>query len=83
MKTLKKRENRKKTIHILISSKKPSFMYVVISKMIQFDKFFHPVVLYENHLICIFMNIYEISKNDGRIIGKKKVSNDQELGPCG
>ena len=62
---------------------KPSFMYVVISKMIQFDKFFHPVVLYENHLICIFMNIYENSKNDGKIIGKKKVSNDQELGPWG
>ena len=47
------------------------------------DKFFHPVVLYENHLICIFMNIYENSKNDGKIIGKKKVSNDQELGPWG
>ena len=30
-----------------------------ISSVIQFDKFFHPVVLYENYLICIFMNINE------------------------
>ena len=30
-----------------------------ISSVIQFDKFFHPVVLYENYLICIFMNIKE------------------------
>ena len=30
--------------------------------MIQFDKSFHPVVLYENYLICIFMNINENSK---------------------
>ena len=59
---------------------KTSFIYVVISNVIQLNKFFHPVVLYENHLICIFMNIYENSKNDGKIIGKKKVSNDQELG---
>ena len=35
---------------------------VFISSVIQFDKFFHPVVLYENYLICIFMNIYEILK---------------------
>ena len=27
--------------------------------VIQFDKFFHQVVLYENDLICIFMNINE------------------------
>ena len=27
--------------------------------MIQIDKFFHPVVLSENYLICIFMNINE------------------------
>ena len=43
---------------------------VFISSAIQFDKFFHPVVLYENYfmviyenyLICIFMNINEILK---------------------
>ena len=28
-----------------------------LSSVIQFDKFFHTVVLYENYLICIFMNI--------------------------
>ena len=27
--------------------------------MIQFDQSFHPMVLYENHLICIFMKINE------------------------
>ena len=58
-------------------------MYVVISNMVQYDKFLHPVVLYENHLICIFIKIYENLKKDGKITGKKKVSNDQELGPCG
>ena len=35
----------------------------------QFDKLFHPVVLYENYLICIFMNINEILKNEGKTIG--------------
>ena len=32
---------------------------VFISSVIQFDKLFHPVVLYENYLICMFMNINE------------------------
>ena len=44
---------------------KPPLLPVFISSAIQFDKFFHPVVLYENYLmvlyenylICIFMNI--------------------------
>ena len=27
--------------------------------MVQFDKSFHPAVLYEQYLICIFMNIHE------------------------
>ena len=31
-----------------------------ISSVIQFDKFFHPVVLHDNYLICILMNINEI-----------------------
>ena len=38
---------------------KPPLLPVFISSVIQFDKFFHPVVLYENYLICIFMNINE------------------------
>ena len=35
---------------------------IFIYSVIQFDNFFHPVVLYENYLICIFMNINEILK---------------------
>ena len=38
---------------------KPPLLPIFISSEIQFDKFFHPVVLYENYLICIFMNINE------------------------
>ena len=34
--------------------------------MVQFDKSFHPVVLYEYYLICIFMIIYENLKNEGK-----------------
>ena len=41
---------------------KPPLLPVFISSVIQFDKFFHPVVLYENYFICIFMNINEILK---------------------
>ena len=47
------------------------YIYVVISKEIQFDKSFHLVVLDLNYPICIFMNIYEILKNDRKIIGEK------------
>ena len=46
--------------------------------MIGFDKFFYPVVLYANDLICLFMNIYANLKND-----VNRISNDQELEPCG
>ena len=49
---------------------KPSWMYVIISYMIQFDKLFYPVVLYKNYLISIVMNIHVNLKNDGKIIGK-------------
>ena len=38
---------------------KPPLLSVLISSEIQLYKFFHPVVLYENYLIYIFMNIYE------------------------
>ena len=41
---------------------KPPLLPVFISSVIQFDKFFHPVVLDENYLIRIFMNINEILK---------------------
>ena len=34
--------------------------------MLQFDKSIHPVVLYEYHLICMFMNIHENLKIDGK-----------------
>ena len=43
---------------------KPSLMYVIISYVIQFDKLFYPVVLYEKYLICIVMNMYVNLKND-------------------
>ena len=36
-----------------------SMFYVFISSVMQFDKSIHPVLLYENYLICIFMNINE------------------------
>ena len=39
---------------------KPPLLPVFISSVNQFDKFFHPGVLYENYHICIFMNINEI-----------------------
>ena len=38
---------------------KTPLLPVFKTPVIQFDKFFHPVVLYENDLICIFMNINE------------------------
>ena len=56
-----------------------SLVYIVrcyIPYVIQFDKLFHPVVEDVNYLICIIMNIYERLKNDRKIIGKKKISND-------
>ena len=46
---------------------KPPFF---ISSVIQFDKFFHPVVLYDNYLIYIFMNINEILKMREKAMGK-------------
>ena len=41
---------------------KPPLLPFFISSVIQFDKFFYLVVLYENYLIYIFMNINEILK---------------------
>ena len=33
--------------------------------IVEFDKSFHPVVLYENYLICIFLTINENLKHEG------------------
>ena len=49
---------------------KPPVLPVFISPVIQFDKFFHPVVLYENYLICIFMNINENFRTERKILEK-------------
>ena len=49
---------------------KPPLWPVFISSVIQFDKFFHPVVLDENDLICIFMNVNEILKMREKTMGK-------------
>ena len=41
-----------------------SLLHVVMSSVIQFDKSIHPMVLYENDLISIFMNVYvNLQKN--------------------
>ena len=72
MKTLKMRQNHK-SINEYISAKniiKPAYLPVFISSVIKFDKFFHPVVLYENDPICIFMNINENLKNERKILEK-------------
>ena len=42
-----------------------SLPYNYLSLVIKFDKSFHPVVLYENYLICIFMNFNENLKKQG------------------
>ena len=49
---------------------KPLLLPVFISSVIQFNKLFHPVVPYENYLICIFMNINEILKLREKTMGK-------------
>ena len=54
-----------------------------ISSWMQYDKSFHPMVLYENHLINIFMNMYENLKmmnNHGRTWGSLKVKSMQRPG---
>ena len=56
-------------------------MYVIIAYVIQFDKLFYPVVLYENYLNCIVMNIHVNLKKMGKSLESKKVSNDMEVGP--
>ena len=51
---------------------KPPLLPVFISSVIQFDKFFHPGVLYENYLICIFMNINKNFSNERKNLRKIK-----------
>ena len=40
--------------------------------MVQFDKFIHPMVQYENDLISIFMNVYVNLKNEGKLFKNYK-----------
>ena len=47
---------------------KPPLLHVFISSAIQFDKYCHIMVLYGNYLICIFMKINEIFKNEDKAI---------------
>ena len=51
---------------------KPPLSPVFISSVIKFDNIFHPVVLYENYLICIFMNINENFSNERKNLRKIK-----------
>ena len=50
---------------------KPPLLPAFISSVIQFDKFFRPVALYENYLICMFMNINENFSNERKKILEK------------
>ena len=43
---------------------KPPLLPVFIFSVIQFDKLFHTVVLYEKYCICIFMNINDNLSNE-------------------
>ena len=44
-------------------------LHVFISSVMQFDTDFYLKVLYEIYLICIFVNINEYLKKEGKIIG--------------
>ena len=69
MKTLKMRLNHKKHISAQNIIKLLLLQVFFISSVIQLDKSFHLVVLYENYLICIFMNINENLKMKKKTIG--------------
>ena len=51
-----------------ISSPKPSLLHVVVPFIILYNNSFHPVVLLENNLICIFMIILEKVSEGGEIV---------------
>ena len=58
-------ENHKNVINKLILASnytRPPLLHVFISSVMQFDKVFYLMVLYENYLICIFVNINEYLK---------------------
>ena len=72
-------ENLKKWVKIIkntinkqipaLNHHQTSVVACFMTPVIHYDKFFHPVVQYENFLICIFMNIKENLKNEGKMIG--------------
>ena len=74
MKTYKNEvKSQKKNINEHISAQKhqkTTIVAIFISLVIQFDKSFLPVVLYENYLICIFMNINEKFVMKAKILEK-------------
>ena len=47
---------------------KTTIVACFISSVIQFDKYCHPLVLYGNYLICIFMKINENFKSEDKAI---------------
>ena len=55
-------------INQLISSPKPSLLHVVVPFIILYNNSFHPVVLLENNIICIFMIILEKVSKGGEIV---------------
>ena len=66
---------KKKNIDKMISAPKhhqtTTIAQFFSSSVIQFDKIFHLMALYENYLICIFMNINENFKNEDKTIELK------------
>ena len=50
---------------------KPSLLHVVVPFIILYNNSFHPVVLLENTIICIFMSILEKVSKGGEIVKQK------------
>ena len=64
-----KGENKINKLISALNHHQTTIVACFIASKIQFDKSFHLMVLYENDLICIFMNINENLKNEGKTIG--------------
>ena len=47
-----------------------SLLHVAMSSVIQFDKSIHPIVIFENDLISIFMIVYVNLQNIGKLFKK-------------
>ena len=62
------RENRGKTHKSTGLNTKTILLHVVVPFIILYDNSFHPVVLLENNLICIFMIILEKVSKGGEIV---------------